>query len=127
MGVKMSMKRNIVFAMLVLITFASCSKNTLPAEKKDCGKLEQKIKNSISLLNYCNKDDECVAVNISRCPFGCYWLVNKKASVSKVNTQINIFFAQGCEKGCRYKCGGISKNTPIKCKKKKCAVEYNTK
>lgn len=120
-----AMKRNIIFAVLLLFVVIACSKIALPVEKKDCKKWGDEIKDSIDKLNYCSKDNDCLAIMTGFCPFGCYWLVNKKADLSGTKKQIEDFEAQGCG-GCMYKCGAISKNA-AKCKKKKCVIEHKTK
>lgn len=118
------MKRIFVCAIVLLFVFASCYKNTPQAENKDCKKLEHQIQSSITKLNYCSKDDDCVADGECLCPFGSYWLINKNADLSKINKQVKKYLQ--CQR-CEYECDNHPKKEHIKCKKKKCVVEYKKK
>lgn len=88
-------------------------------EKIDCKKLLKETETLIKKANYCSTDSDCRMVRNMRCPFGCYWVLNKEANLENVNQAISKYFTN-CE-GCRYRCGMLV-NPVLKCVEKKCWV-----
>lgn len=59
---------------------------------------ESFIKKEITKANYCQTNDDCKMVAVSKCPFGCYVHVNKNEA-SRIETLLNKY-----ESNCAYSC-----------------------
>ena len=74
-----------IFLLVFLLMLISCSKS------------QTFIRNQIYQENYCTTKDDCVNIG-SKCPFGCYILVNKNEA-EKIKKLVNSY-----ESNCVYDC-----------------------
>jgi len=87
------------------------------AEQLSCVRLEQEAKSIIKSYNYCKKNQDCKVVG--NYVYGCYFLKNKDADLSK----INIIQKTAMEKQCPlpvFDCYTV--NLKSKCKNNKCII-----
>ncbi len=79
-----------------------------------CDKLQEKIRQQIEAVNYCQTDEDCT-IEFFDCPFGCGSYVNKRTNIAQIKEQVSSYH-QRCGR-CEYKC--LRLLNPV-CQNQKC-------
>jgi hypothetical protein len=107
----------------------SCEFPKLPGEVADdkcdgytsdtmaCKELEAKVELQLEALRTCDVDADCKVID-GACPFGCYHLVNAKASTQKLEDAAKAF-AAACPV-CDYECTPGPQDSDLRCVARRC-------
>lgn len=101
---------------------------TLPAAYNvDCKSLEGEVKALIAGAKYCTNASDCIVSGLHPgCPFGCYLLANKNASLEGIRGRLETYQEECLQ--CEYMCMAPPEEGDIACIGGKCAdVRYAPK
>lgn len=110
------------------VTTSTTTSTTLPSViSSDCGSLMDMIKALLNEANYCINASDCIISDLQPgCPFGCYLLVNKNASLEGIRGCLETYQDE-CPQ-CEYKCMTTPEEGDIGCIGGKCTdVRYAPK
>ena len=91
-------------ALVLVFSFGCKGAEKIEDSSEDSqGLPEQDVRDAIDAANYCELDQDCANLG-SRCPFGCYIVVNQN-EVESVNALMDEWFSGNDE--CDYDCPGL--------------------
>ena len=117
------MKTKILTILIILVGLCAAGffvyKNTITREIY-CDKLKEQTFTLLDQGNYCDVDSDCMVESGGLCPFGCYYLVNKNADLTKIDEALRKF-SKDCFY-CAYECMEAPTAEEIKCTDHKCVA-----